>query len=299
MYLLRKLVLNPALAKSRFAMDRIQISGSASVVAIRVAEKLPQSFLLGREFIGEDVEQGGEESQLLRLELFSEDVEQFLTACENDAKAGTIIQPENVAMAARLHYYRIYFEKEKDPNRKKQEQKANEWISRALTRDPTNPDFQIKLADIFSMQDRYDEAVSITERLERDQDAPQYIQQWLGYFLLFLDGREHDAIKHSLEFHKRFPDESSGLYNASCGFAQLYASELRDQGPKEIPTSENRLSSLKYLKQGIHIDPDLRSWAIKHSEPDDSFESLRLDKDFRQITADPALEVQARPMSNL
>jgi tetratricopeptide (TPR) repeat protein len=286
MYLMRKLILNPALAKSRIAMERIQISGSAGTVAIMIGEKLPQSFLLGREFIEDDLEEGGEKAQLLRSDLFSDDVEKFLANCEEDAKTGSRIQPESVAMAARLHYYRVYLEKEDGPGRSRQQEKALEWMQRALMRDPTNPDFQIKLADIFWMQDRDDEAISIFERLERDDDAPQYIQQWLGFYLLDIDGRERDAIKHSLEFHKRFPDESSGLFNASRGYAQLYTRELREQGLSEIPTSENRLQSIVLLKQSVRLDPEFRALARKRSARSESFESLSSDVEFLEITAD-------------
>ncbi|HXM44247.1 MAG TPA: hypothetical protein VN924_23630 [Bryobacteraceae bacterium] len=122
--------------------------------------------------------------------------------------------------------------------------------------------------------------------LERDEDAPQYVQQWLGYFLLFIEGREGDSIKHSLEFHRRFPDESDGLFNAACGYAQLYAIELRDHGVKEIQTSENRMRSLSFLEEAVRLDPGSRSIALKVSEPGDSFESLASDVDFLQIVGD-------------
>ena len=49
-------------------------------------------------------------------------------------------------------------------------------LYRARQRDPTNPDFQIKLADHLGMQGLYAEAVAIVERLEREETSPQYIQ---------------------------------------------------------------------------------------------------------------------------
>jgi tetratricopeptide (TPR) repeat protein len=182
-----------------------------------------------------------------------------------------------------LHYYRVYFEKEQK-DRDRQQERAVEWINRAVLRDPLDPLFWIKLADVFGMQEKYDEAGSILERLERDENSPQFVQQWLGYFLLFLDGREHDAIRHSLEFHRRFPGEVYGLYNAACGYAQLYTIELREKGVKEVHDLESRAKSLNILEDAIRIDPKLAVDARKHSEFGDSFESLASDVDFLRIT---------------
>jgi tetratricopeptide (TPR) repeat protein len=284
MYFLRKLHLNPALAEAGDAIDRLEMSGQVSVVATRMTGRLSQSFLLGREIIEDIDELDHEEADRLRKDLFAEDVTQFLSACEEDVRGFLQMQPENVAMAARLHYYRVYFEKENTDARNLEEERALDWIYRALMRDPTNPDFQIKLADLLGMQGRYAEAVAIIERLEREATSPQYIQQWLGYFLLFIRGRESDAIKHSMSFHQRFPDESSALYNASCGFAQLYEIELREKGLKEISDSENRHTSLRLLREAISEEPELAARAKKHSEPSSSFESLASDPDFVKLT---------------
>jgi tetratricopeptide (TPR) repeat protein len=286
MYLMRKLVLNPALAKSRLELDRIQISGNVALVAMELGNKLPQSLLLGRESIEEIVEDGGKQSEELRAGLFSKDVEEFLAICDQDLKAGARLQMDTVAKAAVLHYYRIYFKKE-DADRDRQQELAIEWINRALLRDPLESTFWIKLADVFAMQDRYEEAVAILQRLERDEDAPQYVQQWLGYFLLFMDGRESDSIRQSLEFHRRFPDESAGLFNAACGYAQLYESELRQGRIKEKLDSHNRSESLRILEDAIRIDPENKAYARKYAKPDDSFACLAEDADFLRITTEP------------
>jgi tetratricopeptide (TPR) repeat protein len=283
MYFARKLSLNPALAEAGKAVDRIQISAKVSVIATRITEKLPQSLLLGREYIEDELKPG--EFEGIHKELSTDDVNQFLKACEEDIQGGVRIEPGNVAMAAQIHYYRVYFEKEGTEARDAQERKALDWINRALMFDPLNPDFQMKLADVYNAQGRYVEAVSMIERLERDDNAPQYIQQWLGYFLLFIDGREQDAIGHSLEFHKRFPDESSGLFNASCGYAQLYTIELRQQGVKELLSSNNRTESLRLLQLALQADSDQKILARKQAEPGQSFESLAADPEFTKLIA--------------
>jgi hypothetical protein len=283
MYFARKLSLNPALAEAGKAVDRIQISAKVSVIATRITEKLPQSLLLGREYIEDELKPG--EFEGIRKELSTDDVNQFLKACEEDIQSGVRVEPGNVAMAAQIHYYRVYFEKEGTEARDAQERKALDWINRGLMFDPLNPDFQMKLADVYNAQGRYVEAVSMIERLERDDNAPQYIQQWLGYFLLFVDGREGDAIKHSLEFHQRFPDESSGLFNASCGYAQMYTVELRQQGVKELLSSNNRTESLRLLQLALQSDSDQKILARKQAELGQSFESLASDPEFIKLTA--------------
>jgi len=126
--------------------------------------------------------------------------------------------------------------------------------------------------------------VSILEKLERDENSPQYVEQWLGYYLLFLDGREIDAIKYSLNSYTTFPDNSSGLFNAACGYAQLYKIELDEVGAKEILTSQNRLESLRLLRQAIRVESGLKALARKHPDEGDSFESLEDDVEFLRIT---------------
>ena len=293
MYLLRKLILNPALANARVVLERIQTSGRIGKVAIDLAKKLPQSVLLGRRAIPEDEDDWEEEEKQLRSELTSSIVESFLSGCEKVLISGSDMTPDDFSKAAILHYYRSYFA-EDEISRKKQIQKAIDWINLALNRDPLNLEFQIKLADIYGLQNRYDEAVSIFERLERDDNSPQYVQQWLGYFLLFIDGREEDAIRHSMAFHERFPDDSSGLFNAACGYAQLYEKELRMKGVEADIDSENRKMSLQILERGIRIEPELRESARKHSDPDSSFEALEKDIDFLRITEPPIVILEGQ-----
>jgi hypothetical protein len=116
--------------------------------------------------------------------------------------------------------------------RARQGDKAIEWISRAILRDPLDPALQIKLADVYGMHERYDEAVSIFERLERDERLTSACKAMVRLL--------SSVYRWTLDFHNRFPDEADGLFNASCGYAQLYGVELRNEGAKEIPESENR-----------------------------------------------------------
>jgi tetratricopeptide (TPR) repeat protein len=286
MYFARILALNPRLAEGRKALDLISASNDVSRISIKITERLSQSLLLGREFIEEIVDINPEERKNLHADLFSEEVNNFLDECEKSVKNSLSMQADVVAMAARLHYYRVYFEEEETELREKQEVIAMNWINRALMRDPTNPDLQIELADILGMRGRYDEATSIIERLERNEDSPQFIQQWTGYFLLFIVGRENDAIRHSLQFHDRFPDESDALFNASCGYAQLYSYELDRAKLPEIRDSVNRVKCLELLQNAIWIDSTNKKYARDHSDDDGSFKSLKSDLEFVKLTSE-------------
>lgn len=283
MYLLRKLVLNQELAKSKAAMDRLAQNTAVSTIAMRISSELSPDLLLGRQYIDDDDVEGKES---LKDSLFSANVNEFLKGCEDDIKSGSAISGATLAMAARLQYYRIYFDKEGTAARAEQQQKALAWISRALVCDPFDQDLQIKLADVFGLEARYDKAVSIMERLERNENAPQYVQQWLGYYLLFIEGREGDAITQSLQYHERFRTESSGLFNAACGYAQLYKLEIAKLGPEGGYDSGNRTKSLDLLSQAILIEPSLKKLAKEHSDEGDSFDCLKSDTRFIALTAE-------------
>jgi tetratricopeptide (TPR) repeat protein len=292
MYLLRKLVLNPALAQSRAEMSRIELSGSAEDAATEVAKILTPAVLLGREYIGDVVLAGGSQAKALQDQLYSDAVSKFLDRCEQDITSGVEIPPDNITRAAVIHYYRAYFQKEGTPERDKQLQLAESWLSRALLHDSTDLGLYIKLADIYGMEGRYSEAVGFLQRLEQDPTAPQFVQQWLGYYLLFVDGQEQEAIRQSLDFHKRFPGETGGIFNASCGFAQLYAIEVHkkqmtDKTVTAIPASKNRRRSLDLLRRAVEIDPAARAQARKYAVPGESFETLADDKDFQKIIEEP------------
>lgn len=285
MYFFRKLALNPALAKAGRTIERLTVTGRVDIIETELASKIRPSLLLGREGIEELEDLEKEDAELLRKDLFHEEVNRFLDACEEDARTTAQLLPQNIAIAARLHYYRVYFEKEGTPARLDQEVKATDWIHRALMRDPTNPDLQTKLADILQMQGSYAEAVAIIERLEREDSAPQFIEQWLGYFLLLVGGRERDAIRHSQQYFDRFPDSWSALYNVSCAYAQLYAIELREKHLQALPESENRLKSLELLAKVVANESDFARVALKHSEPTASFDALVNDSEFMRLTA--------------
>lgn len=294
MYLFRKLVLNPALAKARTEIDRIELTGNAEDAANEVAKVLTPGVLLGRDYVADIIKEDGDQAKALRAQLYSDPVKLFLESAEKDSAAGHEIPQDTVNKAAVIHYYRTYFQKEGTAERDKQEQLAEAWLGRALIRDPLDQGLNIKLADVYGMQGRYEETIAILDRLERDENAPQFVEQWLGYFLLFIEGRTQDAIRHSLEFYRRFPDATDGLFNAACGYAQLYTDEVRKRGVPAIPTSKNRKKSLELLKRCLEADPDAAASAKKYAVPGDSFETLASDEEFKRLIASHSTAKPAR-----
>jgi tetratricopeptide (TPR) repeat protein len=116
-----------------------------------------------------------------------------------------------------------------------------------------------------------------------DSNAPMTVKQWLGYFLLFLPDRVNDAIKYSESFLTQFPNDPDTLLNIACGYSQLYCDEIKSK--KGRPTdSTNRQNALKYLEDGLILDPDFAvtvrdKWTIKG----ESFDCLKDDEDFNEL----------------
>jgi hypothetical protein len=199
MFFGRELGLNVLLAKSRAERARLEGTGQAGQVTQRVSLALPASILSGVDDIDEIVEYRKSEADKLRTLLYSQDVQNFLDESDNALKAGANLDWDIVSKVAGLHYYRTYFEKEE--NKFSQAERASYWIQRALTLNPLHVDFTVKYADTLGMMDRHEEAVAILERLEHTPEAPAYVKQWLGYFLLFVN-REDEAIRYSEEYHR-------------------------------------------------------------------------------------------------
>jgi hypothetical protein len=185
MFFQRELILNVLLAQSRAERLKLEGSGEAGKVLQRVLAALPPSLLSGVDNVDDSARFRKQEAEKLRVILYSSDVQNFLDDCEDALKAGRGLDWDVVSKAANLHYYRTYFEK--DDRQFAQANLANSWITRALNLNPLHVDFTVKYADTLGMMDRYDEAVAVLERLEGTPDAPAYVEQWLGYFLLFVD----------------------------------------------------------------------------------------------------------------
>jgi tetratricopeptide (TPR) repeat protein len=284
MFFQRELILNVLLARSRAERGRVDGTSQAGVITQKLLTALPPRILSGIDDVADSDTDPAEAEELRKL-LYSDDVNEFLKQADEAIKSGSSLDWDVVSKAANLHYYRTYFEKGEE-----QEERAKEWLLRALLMNPLHADLTAKYADVLGRLESYSEAVAVLEKLFESEEAPTYVQQWLGYYLLFVPGREDEAIRLSLDYVKRFPDTTDSLFNAACGYAQKYEKEQDDSGRKSIPDSENRKQALLFLKQGLQRDPDYRETVRKKwIKPDESFFSLANDPDFLAlVTIEPS-----------
>lgn len=287
MFFQRELILNVLLAESRAVRVKLEGTGQAGKVTLRMSVALPPSILSGVDNVDDSARFQKHEAERLRTLLYSQDVQGFLDASEEALNSGKPLDWDVVSKVANLHYYRTYFEK--DDKKYIQASFANAWIIRALNMNPLHVDLTVKYADTLSMMDRYEEAVAVLERLEQTPDAPAYVKQWLGYFLLFTDDRLTDSIKYSEAYHRLFPNESDAVFNVACAYAQMYCDELRDLGQKQDLNSKNRRLALDKLKEALRSQPNYAETVSKNwTGPDESFHCFLHDAEFRSLVRLPA-----------
>jgi len=287
MFFQRELIFNVLLAESRAVRVKLEGTGKAGEVTLRMSVALPPSILSGVDNVDDSARFQKYEAERLRTLLYSQDVQSFLDASEEALKSGSALDWDIVSKVANLHYYRTYFEK--DDRKYVQASLANAWIIRALNMNPLYVDLTVKYADTLSMMDRYEEAVAILERLEQTPDAPAYVKQWLGYFLLFVDKRLPDAIRYSESYHQLFPNESDSVFNIACAYAQMYCDELRNSEQKEDLNSKSRRLALDKLKEALRSDPEYaETVGTKWTVPTESFQCFLHDAEFRVLVRLPA-----------
>lgn len=288
MFLERELILNLWLAQSRAERGRLEGIETAGHVAMRLIQALPASVLSGTHDISDAVDDDQAEEDLRKL-LFSEDVKTFLEDAEEAAKTGAPVDWDVASKVANLHYYLTYFGDKK--TREAEAERAAEWILRALNINPMHVDLSVKYADVLDLMGRPAEAVAILKRVERTPDAPAFVRQWLGYYLLELDGAEDEAIHYSLEYHRQYPDETDSFFNIARAYTRKYCKELVQSGSKVIPQSENRQRALEYLNKALQAQPDYRDkfrekWFSDTPEGDD-WKCVVQDNDFRHLVGLP------------
>jgi tetratricopeptide (TPR) repeat protein len=295
MFFQRELILNVWLAESRAKRGRLEGTRQAGVVTQQLLLALPLSFLSGVDDIDEIVQKRKPEAERLKKLLYSDDVQKFLDDAKEALKAGLGLDWDVVSKVANLHYYRTYFEKDDDKD--EQVGIAHEWVLRALVMNPLHVDLTVKYADVLAMMDRYDEAVEILERLERTPDAPAYIKQWLGYFLLLIPDREDDAIRYSEKYHGQFPHETDSIFNVACAYAQKYCEEVRGSGGSQQLQSKNREQALSKLKEALKGEPEYAETVrTKWTKPGESFECFVQDAEFLSLVEPGKHDVSKSPV---
>ena len=184
---------------------------------------------------------------------------------------------------AYIYYYRTYFQKEAVSKRIEID-KALEWMTRALNMNPLHIDLTMKYADMLGASDEDDAAVAILERLVLRPEAPVLVKKWLGYYCLYLNGRERDAIRYSEDYLKDFPDDADARFNMASAYAQMYCNELKSKKISSDPESDNRKNALKYLQEGLKVDPDYaKTVGSEWIEKGESFECFASDSEFKRL----------------
>lgn len=282
MFFQRELILNVHLARSRALRGRVDGTIQAGIATQKLLVGIPPSMLARIDSLDDTIGEHKSEFESLKKVLYADDVSEFLKEADEALGAGAALDWDVVSKAAYLNYYRTYYES--GESRELQEQKAEEWILRALLLNPQHGDLTARYADVLWMQDSNTDAVVILERLMMSTEAPAFVQQWLGYFLLFVPNREDDAIRISKDYHARFPDENDTFFNIACAYAQKYSHELRERDIAKDPESPNRSLALKNLREGLKAEPEYAKTVREEwIEPDGFFHDFIDDEEFRQL----------------
>jgi tetratricopeptide (TPR) repeat protein len=284
MFFQRELIFNVLLAESRAERGRLEGTRQAGQITLQFLAALPVSVLSGVDDVDDIIEFRKVEADKLRDLLDSEDVKKFLAQADQAVKSGNA-DWDIVSKAANLRYYITYFEKDDERKLQKAEM-ANDWILRALAMNPLHVDFTVKHAAILGILNRRDEAVAILEGLYRRPEAPAYVSQWLGYFLVEDPDRLDDSIRYSESYHAMFPAESDALYNVANAYARKYCRELRTG--KKPADPKNRELALSNLKEALARQPAYATTVREGwTQPDGSFNCLLHDQEFRSLVGLP------------
>jgi hypothetical protein len=280
MFFQRELILNVALAEKRFERGRLEGSREAGLVILRFLAALPASVLSGVDDIDNITGVGDEEAKALREELYSADVETFLQEAKDSARRGSL-DWDVCSKTAYISYYRTYFERD---NKRAEVDQALEWIVRALNMNPLHVDLTMKYSDMLAASGEHEAAVAVLERLASRPEAPMLVKQWLGYFLLDVEGREDDAIEYSNGYLALFPADTDAKFNIACSYAQKYCTSRRAKHTDDDQRSKDRKSALDNLREALYGEPDYAAtvrakWTLKG----ESFDCFASDPDFLQL----------------
>jgi tetratricopeptide (TPR) repeat protein len=209
-------------------------------------------------------------------------VETFLKQCDEAIANGRPLEWDVLSKAANLQYYRAYLPDSEDcPNQK---EVALEWITRALVVYPEHVDLTVKRADTLALLERFPETAAVLEALYQRVDCPFYVEQWLGYYLLYIPGREDEAIRCCRSYLARFPESNEALRNLASGYAQKACLEARQSGGKLDTASSAYTEAIKQLREVIRTNPEyLPTIREKWSAQDGSFSCFGTDPEFQSI----------------
>jgi tetratricopeptide (TPR) repeat protein len=266
MFFGRELFINIPLAQKRAERFLIENTHEAGAITIRLNTTLPTSVLIGVADADSLLKKDPDQASALKKDLMSEDVSQFLNQSSEAMKTGRPLDWDILSKVANLQYYRSYFvDKEKCHG---QQELALLWVSRALVLNPDHVDLSVKHADLLALLRRYREAVAILEQLCSRPDCPYFVEQWLGFYLLYVPGREDSSQRCSESYLRRFPESNETLRNIASAYAQRACLEAAKSGRGLDTSSNDYKEALLKLQEVIRNNPSYlptiqREWASK------------------------------------
>jgi tetratricopeptide (TPR) repeat protein len=282
MFFGRELFFNIPLARKRAERFLIENSHEAGVVTIAINSILPSSVLIGIADADSLLKSDPDKAAALEKALDAPEVIEFLAACEKAITEGRALDWDILSKAANLQYYRAYLPDSAD--RPNQQEVALEWVSRALVLNPDHVDLTVKRADVLALLSRWRETVATLEALYPRPDCPFFVEQWLGYYLLYISGREDEAIKCCQSYLSRFPDSNESLRNLASAYAQKACLAAKKNSQSLDTTSVDYKNALDQLKEVIRTNPGyLPTIQEKWIAADGSFSCFAQDPAFQKI----------------
>lgn len=280
MFFGRELLFNIPLAKKRAERFLIENTHQAGIITIQLNTTLPSSVLMGDA----DADSLFESHPALKESLKSAAVTEFLEHAEQALAAGQSLDWDIVSKVANLQYYRAYLAEE--DQRSEQWEVALEWIMRALVLNPDHVDLTVKRADVLALLERYRETVAVLEGLYPRPDCPIFVEQWLGYYLLWIPGREDEAIQCCQSYLTRFPESNEALRNLASGYAQKACLTAKKTSTPLDKNSPEYKKALEHLQEIVLSNPEyLPTIRTQWVAPKGSFSCFGQDPGFLKIVA--------------
>lgn len=280
MFFGRELIFNIPLAVARRKRTEIENTREAGAITIELISAIPSSILVGIDD-ADDLTNRASQNAKLSADLYSPNVNAFLDQSQQALAARASLDWDVVSKVAYLQYYRAYFAKPED--KQAQQQCAYDWILRALVINPQHVDFTVKRADILALMKRWSECVAILEALAARPECPFFVLQWLGYYVLYLRGREAEAIQASQQYLSLFSDSNESRRNLACAYAQRLCRTSATSGVIDTG-SEDYQNALANVRIALQSNPDYaKIMQTAWIEPGGSFSCFKHDRGYRKL----------------
>lgn len=281
MFFGRELIFNVPLAEARADRSRVENTHEAGIVTLKLIAAIPSSILVGIDD-ADDLKNRKDENATLAADLDSQDVRTFLDQSQKALESGAPLDWDVISKVAYLQYYRAYLDK--NTEKSAQQKLAFEWIQRALLINPQHVDLMVKRADVLALMKRWKESVDALKALRERPECPLFVLQWLGYYALWLPGREDEAIQASQAYITLFPRSNESRRNIACGFAQKVCLQSKITGGVIDTSSDDYHKAILNATTALRENPDyVNTMRTTWLEPGGSFACFKHDQGYRKL----------------